>query len=835
MSIKAVVMAGGFGTRMQPLTVNVPKPMLRIGNRPILEHVVNLLRKHGIRKLVFLLYYYPEVVKEYFGDGSRFGVDIEYFVPTRDFGTAGAVRYASGVLDDTFIVISGDVVTNFDLRKIIKFHQERNCVATITLTHVEDPLQFGIVMMDETNRIVRFLEKPAWDEVFSNTINTGIYVLEPEVLDVIPKNEPFDFSKNLFPHLLEKGESLCGFVSDGYWYDVGNPDMYHRVNMDVLSGEIDFPLPGSALKFGDSTVFMEEGVKIGSGVAFLGKVVIGKGSEIKDQSYVRNAVIGENCVVHRGAIVGDSVVWNNVHVGEYAQTEGCVVCNGVKIGKGAVLRKSVVIGDGVVVGDEAYVKEGIKVWPNRVIESNAILSDNLVWMERWKKSIFSAGKVRGITNVELTSELSAKLGVAYGTVLLGGNTIAAGRDSHKASRVLKRSFIGGVASTGVHTVDFHGLPLPVFRYGITSKGLKGGIYFKQVIDDPLSTEIFFVDKNGIGIPSSMEKSIERVFFREDFRRAPYSMPGSIAPMDDVVGNYQVELLRRVDAEAIRNRHFRLVVDYSHGTVSPTLAPILRRLKCDVINIDAYPEDESLINPDASERREGYFRSIVDTLDVDMGFSVGIWGEKLSLMDKDGYLYRGVDMLVVMVYLASLVYDSAVFVVPAIAPTLVDEIASSGGIRVKRERHTSRALLQSSFDENVAFVGSMDGRFVFTEFQHAYDAVYSAVKIMEVMASVEVDLSVLRDKLMSKVFKHITIPCEWREKGNVMMRASEELKGAGKVSLLDGVKVWLDDMWIALIPDDANPLLHIYAEGGNETRLLSTIEEFKEKISNWKEG
>ncbi|MCD6419647.1 MAG: hypothetical protein J7L41_02885, partial [Synergistetes bacterium] len=752
-----------------------------------------------------------------------------------DFGTAGAVKYASESLSDTFIVISGDVVTNFDLKRIVNFHKERECVATIALTHVEDPLQFGIVMTDKDDRIVKFLEKPGWDEVFSNTINTGIYVLEPEVLDVIPRGEPFDFSKNLFPFLLEKGAPLYGVVSDGYWYDVGNPEMYLRVNMDVLNGSMDLPLSGSALKFGDSVVFMEEGVKIGSGVAFLGRVVIGRGSEIRDQSYIRNAIIGENCVVHRGAIVGDSVLWDDVNIGEYTQAEGCIVCNGVRVGRGAVLRKSVVLGDGAVVGDEAYVKEGIKVWPNRVVDSNAILSDNLVWMERWKKSIFSAGKVCGITNVELTPELSAKLGVAYGTVLLSGNTIAAGRDSHKASRVLKRSFIGGVASTGVHTVDFHGLPLPLFRYGITSKGLKGGIYFKQVIDDPLSTEVFFVDKGGVEISSSMEKGIERIFFREDFRRAPYSMPGSITPMDDVLTEYQSMLLRRIDVESIRNRRFRLVVDYSHGTVSPTLAPILRRLRCDVVNIDAYPEDENLINPEASERREQYFRSIVNMLDVDMGFSVGIWGETLSLMDKDGYLYQGVDMLLVMVYLASLVYDSAVFVVPVVAPKMVDEIVSSANIRVKREKHVSRALLQSSFDTGVVFVGDLDGRFVFTEFQHAYDAIYSAVKIMEIIASVDVDFSAFREKLREVDFRHITVPCEWREKGNVMTKASEELRSMGRVSLVDGVKVELDEMWMALVPDDTKPLIHIYAEGRDKAKLHAAIEELKRKVSRWKEG
>ncbi len=210
---KAVIMAGGFGTRIRPLTTNLPKPMLPLVNRPILEHIIGLLKKHGLDDIIMLLYYHPDVIKNYFGDGSEFGVYIEYTMPDRDYGTAGAVRYARELIGDSrVLIISGDVLTDFDISSLLKFHMSKKAEATIGLTRVENPLQFGIVITDEKNRIIKFLEKPTWGEVFSDTINTGIYVLEPSAIGSIPEGEEYDFSKNLFPKMLSESRPLFGYI-----------------------------------------------------------------------------------------------------------------------------------------------------------------------------------------------------------------------------------------------------------------------------------------------------------------------------------------------------------------------------------------------------------------------------------------------------------------------------------------------------------------------------------------------------------------------------------------------------------------------------------------------
>src|SRR3954453_10252039 len=210
--MKAVVMAGGEGTRLRPLTSNQPKPMVPVCGKPCIEHIVELLRLHDVTDIVVTLAFLPQVIRGYLGDGSSLGVTLEYSVEESPLGTAGSVKNAQELLDETFVVISGDALCDIDITRLVEFHREKGGLATLALKSVDNPLEFGVVICDEEGRIERFLEKPSWGQVFSDTINTGIYVIEPEVLRRIPVGEPFDFSKQLFPNLLEAGKPLYGYV-----------------------------------------------------------------------------------------------------------------------------------------------------------------------------------------------------------------------------------------------------------------------------------------------------------------------------------------------------------------------------------------------------------------------------------------------------------------------------------------------------------------------------------------------------------------------------------------------------------------------------------------------
>src|SRR5271169_1668086 len=282
--MKAVIMAGGEGTRLRPQTSNLPKPMLPLVGRPMMEHIVSLLQRHGITDIVVTVAFLPNAIRSYFGDGSELGVRMSYATEESPLGTAGSVRNAREQLTERFLVISGDVLTDIDLSAVIAFHEEKSALATIALASVENPLEFGIVIAHEDGSIERFLEKPGWGQVFSDTINTGIYVLEPEIFEQIPEGRPVDFSSEVFPAVLNAGDPLFGYVASGYWEDVGTTAAYLKAHEDILDGRVQLEIGGFELRPG---------------------VWLGKGSSIDPGARVEGpAFIGENCTVDEGVVLG---------------------------------------------------------------------------------------------------------------------------------------------------------------------------------------------------------------------------------------------------------------------------------------------------------------------------------------------------------------------------------------------------------------------------------------------------------------------------------------------------------------------------------------------------
>src|SRR6187397_166101 len=252
-------MAGGEGTRLRPLTSNQPKPMVPVVGKPCMEHILELLREHGMNDVIVTVAFLPQAIRSYFGQGETLGMEIGYSVEESPLGTAGSVRLAGKQLDETFLVISGDALCDVDLGALVAFHKEKGAAVTIGLKSVENPLEFGIVVTDEEGRIERFLEKPSWGQVFSDTINTGIYVMEPEVLKHVPGDRPYDFSKELFPLLLEMGRPLYGHVLDGYWQDIGTIDQYRQANFDALDERVQLNVGGVRLR---GNVWIGEGADV---------------------------------------------------------------------------------------------------------------------------------------------------------------------------------------------------------------------------------------------------------------------------------------------------------------------------------------------------------------------------------------------------------------------------------------------------------------------------------------------------------------------------------------------------------------------------------------------
>ncbi|MEK7709513.1 MAG: NDP-sugar synthase, partial [candidate division NC10 bacterium] len=386
--MKALIMAGGFGTRLRPLTTHVPKPMVPMGNVPIMEHTVRLLRRHGFTDLQALLYFLPETITGYFGDGSRFGVTLRYVTPTADLGTAGAVKFALGSPAEPVLVISGDVLTDFDLAAAVAFHRDRRAEATMVLTRVQHPLPYGIVITDEAGRITRFLEKPGWGEVFSDTINTGIYILEPSVFDAIPPHREYDFGKELFPALLAADRPLYGHVAEGYWRDVGDLTEYRLAHLDLLQGKLRVEIPGRRQLGMPHAVWLDDSAQVNPAAALRGAVLVGRGARVEAGCRITDSVIGPGAVVEEGAEVSGSVLWEDARVGPGAVVKEAVVGRGATVRAKAFLAEGVVVGDFSKIGESSTLKANVKVWPYKEVEDGATLAVSLVWGERWSRALF---------------------------------------------------------------------------------------------------------------------------------------------------------------------------------------------------------------------------------------------------------------------------------------------------------------------------------------------------------------------------------------------------------------------------------------------------------------
>ncbi len=830
--MKAVLMAGGFGTRIQPLTINLPKPMIPLINRPIMLHIIELLKKHGITELVLLLYHQPMTIKNFFGDGSEFGVHISYVTPLEDFGTAGAVKAAAKYLDERFLVISGDLLTDFDLSQALRFHDENNAKATITLTSVSDPLQFGVVITDKNGRITKFLEKPGWGEVFSDTINTGIYVLEPEVLDLIPEGENRDWAKDVFPRMLAENAPLYGCTLKGYWADIGNTDAYLEASHDICGHKVEVsivePTDGPSLRIGN-----EAQVSAESRGELSGLVVLGENTQIRGKAKLKNSIIGRNCIIEEGVELDGAVIWDNVYVKQGCKIHGAVLGHNVRVGSKVKIDEGGVIGDGTTIGDGAYLKRDVKVWPRKVIEGGAIVTTNLIWGEKWRKSLFEGAMVRGLTNVELTPEFSAKLGAAYGSTLPKDTFILAGRDAIRSSRMLKRSFVGGLLSAGVHVRDIKMVSLPVLRYKLATFGEVGGVHFRQSPEDPAATEIIFFDGDGIEISSGSAKGIERIYFKENFRRVHYSEPGGVDELPRLYDYYNDGFLRALDAEALRRAAPKVVVDLNHSPAGDLLPGLLTELGCEVVELNSHViESRTGSTPEQVSRSMSQLARIVVSLGATAGFWLGPSGERISIVDDQGEVLSDVESLVTLSALICRTETSGSLVLPVPAPHGVDKFACENGLSVCRTKADARSLVEAAKERKVQLAASMDGRFAFPAFQANFDALFTVGKTLELLVRSQQSLSQLRHSLLRTAYRHEKLACSQELKGGIMRRMSEDSVDL-EASFTDGVLVQHPQGWGLVLPDQHRPLVHLYAEASNDADAEGLMATYREKVELWK--
>ncbi|MBN1374864.1 MAG: NDP-sugar synthase [Dehalococcoidia bacterium] len=355
--MKAVILVGGEGTRLRPLTLNRPKSIVPILNQPFLEHLLQYLKKHGIDEVILAMGYLPDPIQDCLGDGSQLGVRIHYVVEDSPLGTAGAVKNTERFLDGPFLVFNGDIVTEIDLADMIKQHQDIKPMVSIALTPVDNPTIYGVVETDARGMVKRFVEKPGWDAVTTNMINAGIYILEPEVLARIPAATRFMFEHDVFPSLLENQEPILSYPSEAYWIDIGTPEKYLKVHHDLL------------LSHGNSSLQANSKSQIHQSARIKEPVLIAEGCIIAENAEIKGpAVLGSRCKIDSGAVIDSSILWDGVNVGKNAELKNCV------IGSNSVIQEGCHIPDGCVLGEKVLLKSGFILSAATQVEPDTYLS-----------------------------------------------------------------------------------------------------------------------------------------------------------------------------------------------------------------------------------------------------------------------------------------------------------------------------------------------------------------------------------------------------------------------------------------------------------------------------
>jgi mannose-1-phosphate guanylyltransferase/phosphomannomutase len=822
--MKAVIMAGGQGTRLRPLTSSIPKPMLPVVNKPIMEHIINLVASHGITELYATLQFLPTNISNYFSDGAEWGVNLGYALEKSPLGTAGSVKNCSSHLDDTFLVISGDALTDIDIDKAVEFHRSRQAMVTLVLVRVANPLEFGIVVTDGDGRIERFLEKPNWGQVFSDTINTGIYVLEPSIFDYIPGDDPFDFSQDLYPLLLEKGFPLYGYVAEGYWCDVGNFAQYLSAQKDVLDGKVDITPGGFQI---DKGVWLGDGAEIAEGANVKGPVVIGAHSKIERDATVREyTVIGSNVVVKGTSFVHRSMVFDNTYIGSGSHLRGCVIGRNCDLKNNVRVEEGVVIGDDCLVGENVLINHDVKIYPFKTIDAGATVNTSIIWESKGMRTLFGNGIVSGITNVDITPEHVLRIAMAYGSVLPRNSSVVTSRDASRQARTIKRAIITGLNATGVNVSDLEISPVPVNRFIIKTLRAAGGIDVRTSPHEPQSIDIQFIDGEGIDISEGLQRSIEKVFSQANFRRAFASEIGAIHFPHRAIETYIQSLLEQVDASRVREGAFKIVVDCAYGGTGPLLPSILGGLGCDILSLNAYvDEHKASLGFETLSHNIEQVCSLVKSSGAHLGAVIDSSGERIFLIDDRGRHVDLISALLLFIRLISAKHQGIKIAVPVSITSGVETEAAKSDNQVLRTKVSRNALMAAALNEELVFAGAGGGGYIFPAFLPAYDGMISLVKLLELLTHTGSSLSENLENLSPFHYLSRDFPTSWENIG-LIMRKMREWSGERRVDLTDGLKIFLDDAnWVLILPDAEEPLLHVIVDSNSATGGAALMEEY----------
>lgn len=776
--MKAIIMAGGEGSRLRPLTCDCPKPMVPLFDKPVMQYAVELLKKHNIRDIAATLQYLPDRVKDYFSDGAHMDVSLRYYTEKQPLGTAGSVKQAADFLDETFVVLSGDGVTDCDLTAALRKHRESKALATIVLKRVENPLEYGVVIADESGRINRFVEKPGWGEVFSDAVNTGIYILEPQVLDYIPSDRPYDFGRELFGLLLEKNLPIYGYEMQGYWCDIGDISAYIKAHMDAMNGRIDLPMsirPGGIYRAGSARI--ERGVRI-EAPCFIGEdVVIRSGAHIGAYSVIgAGSVVGENAGIKR------SILWNRVRVGAGAQLRGCVLAENVRMGEESSAFEESVIGSGASAGERSSILPSVKLWPRKHIGDGVRIDSNVVWGSG-EREHFSLGCL----SLHNPSQ-AARTAQAYASVVRP-KTLIIGRNASSVALSYALAVEAGLMAQGVQMLNAGVSTLPQLRVMVHLLHAGGAVFVDDQSVRPL-------DENGAELKGAVQRKIENLLLRQDYERAfaaVTKLPVSAGRSDLMYIGY---LLEHADLETLRTARPPIAVYAPNEQLLSTAECALEKMGC----------------PTRAEWEE-------ELMELAPG-EIGIWlterGEGMSIADEDGSLSESEGVLLRV--WTMLEQGMRRIVLPMSAPHTCETLAEGYGaqiIRVKGERaHLMNALLEESRHQLIMH----------------FDGLYAAVQCIAMLEKNGLTLGTWRMKMPQLSRRVKSVAVEWKDKGRILSRLISE---ESEPDMTDGMCVRRGGAWAWVYPSEEKAECRVVTEAQSMEAAQELCDFYAGKIENVK--
>ena len=807
--MKAVIMAGGEGSRLRPLTCCKPKPLAPVLNKPALEHIILLLKSHDITEIAVTLQYLPKAIMDWLGDGTRFGVHVRYFMEAQPLGTAGSVKNTGGFVNETCVVISGDAFCDIDLSQAAAYHRQKKALATLILKQVDTPLDYGVVVTNQDGRVTRFLEKPSWSEVFSDTVNTGIYIIEPETLKSVPGGEVFDFSKDLFPKLMHTPEGIFGYVTDSYWCDIGSISAYKACQFDMLKGKTKIVTEAEEVREG---IWIEPGVKLEKQVTLRPPVYIGQGSIIHSGAQLGPyTCIGQDCVLEAGAIAVHSVLWDGCRLMAGSSAYDAVLCDGAVLGSHSVMQQDSAIGARSVVGENSIVRPGVKIWNHKMVLEDSIVSQNVIWGDSNAKIEFGESGIRGNVSVELTPEIAAKIGSAFAALGRGGK-IAVSSDEEHASIMLKHALTAGLMAGGVQVMELGKQPIPITRAGIRFYGFAGGMHVMKAPGG--QTEIRVMDATGADLMREAERKLENMLAREDFGR------GSAQDMKEVLSlaSYRSYYIRDI-VSSLHNAklEYNLLVHTETGLMKSMLTSVLNEVSCDY-KISGTPG-----RAEAEELEK--LRTGIKNGDYDFGAYIDSSGERLVLVCADGTVVSRSQFLMLTAYILMKSHKGTEYIAALDHSKWVEKMAKELDGQVVWTKTSPLEVMSG-------LVRDGGGESLCEQFVLEFDAVGGLVKLLDFLKNEECTLQEVLEKIPQTYFGQREYPCDNRSKGHLMHHLMQRHENQ-QVELAEGVKIYEDGGWVLVLPHKHKPLLRIISEGMNQEFAEELAQKYQRELDDWR--